>query len=90
MTKKEKKAFQDFMNQYSRFEKEAEDAFKKLQTLNKRETGTAWCSAQTNYEDLLKAGMNYGHLYNRYVEAEAKRDMLTRYGQMMADLGLWN
>jgi len=89
MTKKEKEAFQGFMNQYSRYEKEADEAFKELQTLNKNETGTAWCCAQTNYEDLLKAGKDYGYLYNRYVEAEAKQDILTRYGQMMADLGLW-
>lgn len=91
MTKKERKAFQEFMNQYTELEREANKAFSDLQELNRNEgTGHVWCCAETNYTDLLSCGKDYGYKFKKYVEAEAKKDLLTRYGQMLADLGFWD
>lgn len=91
MTTKEHIAIQKFMNKLTILNQEADDAFTKLQKLNKEEgSGKAWCCAEENYRDLLKCGKNYGYVYNKYVSAEAKKDLLREYGSMLADLGFWN
>lgn len=90
MTKKEREAIQDLINELSQLRDTADKAFNRLQDLNKTEgTGHRWCCAQTNAIDLLKCGKDYMYLYDKYVEAEAKSDMLTRLGSKMADLGFW-
>ena len=90
MRKEERKALQGFMNRYEELNKERDRYFKELQEENKKVTGTAWCCAKSNMEDLKKAGVTWAEShYERYVQLGAKIDLLGEYGSMLAELGFW-
>ena len=50
-------------------------------------TGTKWCSVRGAYEDLMEEGHNKTGFYQRYVEANAKMDLIVELGQKFANLG---
>ena len=91
MTKRERKALQEFMNKTCRYDADSDKVFKELQDLNQRMgTGHRWCSAEMNYKDLLSCGHDYGYLFKMYVALNAKKDLLKEYGSMLAELNFWN
>ena len=89
MTKAEKATLQEIMNGLTEYEKMRDEAFTFLQDRNQEVTGTAWCSALSNYKDLLAAGESYDYKYEIYVKASAKIEMLTKLGSALADLNFW-
>lgn len=90
MTKKEHEALQKLFNETGELRDIADQAFKRLQELNATEgTGTRWCCAKTNALDLLKCGKDYMYIYDKYVEANAKEDMLRELGRTLAELDFW-
>lgn len=90
MTKKEHAALQEFFNEMGEYDTAADIAFKRLQDLNAKEgTGHRWCCAAQNYRDLLSKGKDYTHIYDNYVEANGKRDVMMELGRTLAGLNFW-
>lgn len=90
MTKKEHDALQKLMNEMNELRDRSEQAFKRLQDLNAKDgTGKRWCCAKTNATDLLGCGKDYMYLYEEYVQANAKEDMLVELGHTLAELNFW-
>ena len=91
MTKREHKALQELVNKHSEYREKADRAFERLQDLNEKEgSGSRWCCAATNMEDLLAAGKDYVYLYTEYVENNAKADTLEwELGRTLAGLNFW-
>lgn len=90
MTKKEHEALQKLFNEINEQREEADKAFKELQNRNATEgTGKRWCCAKDNALDLLSCGKNYMRIYDRYVAASAKEDMLHELGRTLAELDFW-
>lgn len=90
MTKTERTAMQNFMNKYEEIRKEQDRIFNELQIENKSVNGNAWCCAETNAEELYKAGFKWAKgSYQRYVELRGQMDLLMQYGNMLAELNFW-
>lgn len=90
MRKNERAALQAHIDMMAQLEKDADEAFKKLQDLNGNiGTRHRWCCAKTNAVDLLKSGHDYMYLYDKYVQANAKYDLLLQLGSDLANLGFW-
>ena len=87
MTNKEREVLQKFIDNAVDYRRESTELFNKLEDLNKSEgTGCQWMSAKRNYEDLVRCGKDYGYLYAKYVEANAKCDLLIDLGLALAEL----
>ena len=81
---------QEHLNKMTELMEESDKAFKRLQDLNGSEgTGTRWCCAKTNALDLLGCGKDYMHIYDDYVKANAKLDLLREFGSTLAELNFW-
>lgn len=90
MTKNERTAMQKHMNLMTEVKAEKDKAFDELKRLNKEEgTGTAWCSAESNYKDLLSCDKDYTNIYEQYIGACAKEDLLRTFGQALASVDFW-
>lgn len=90
MTKKERAFLQETINLMSKYREIADENFRFLQDKNREENGSAWCSAETNYKDLLlNHGKDYTSEFARYTEATAMCDLLGKIGSGLADLGFW-
>lgn len=99
MTTVEKATLQKFVNQFSDLRDAADSAFKELQRLNKDTSGTAWCCAFYNYRDLVETSKKPGYtnhlaeaarkLYEQYVEANAKQDLMRDLMNELADMNFW-
>ena len=96
MTTKEREAVQTFFNQMTRIDNEADEAFKELQELNaKFGSGSRWCCAQINRDEILEhCKVEYiknraKFVYDNYVKAIGQRDLMSEFGQTVADLGFW-
>ena len=99
MTTKERKTIQNFVNRMTELRETADSAFKELQTLNKSVSGTAWCSAESNYKDIVECLSKPGcsphiadraqRLYEQYVGAEAQQILLQDLMTDLANIGFW-
>lgn len=89
MKKQERNFLQGLVNQITDNQKIADDAFKFLQEKNKEVTGTAWCSAEMNYKDLIKAGWDFTYKYELYVKAQGRIEMIMKLGSGLAELDFW-
>lgn len=90
MTKKERTALAQLWKKYEELTAEENRIFNYLQDRNRAVTGTAWCSAEANAEDLTTAGeKNAMGLYMRYVKLGAQIDIMREYGQTLANIDFW-
>lgn len=90
MTKREHEVLQARFNKLEYHREEMDKAFKQLQDLNANEgTGTRWCSAKQNAEDLKSCGKNYDHLYERYLIQGGMYEAILELGGDLANLGFW-
>lgn len=89
MKKQEREFLQGLVNQITDNRKIADDAFHFLQQKNKEVTGKTWCSAETNFKDLLKAGYDFTYKYELYVRAQGRIDTIITLGSGLAELGFW-
>ena len=90
MTKTEKQAMQKFFNRLGEIDKKRDEIFKRLQVENKRVNGNAWCCAQTNAEELLKAGCKWAeYSYEEYVKLGGQYDLMLQFGQELANIDFW-
>lgn len=99
MTTQERNTIQAFVNRFTDLRAEADAAFTELQKLNKDTSGKAWCCAYDNYKDLVETSKKPGYtrhlaegarkLYEQYVEANAKQDLMRDLMTELADIGFW-
>ena len=96
MTTREHETIQRFFNRMSEFEAEQDKCFKELQEINATfGDGNRWCSAEHNLEMLAKTAtdsLEYRRaktIYEKYLKAGAKHDLLMELGAGLADLNFW-
>ncbi len=90
MTKKERRALQDFMNQESELTKERDRIFKELQDMSRAAGMVVYCCAESNAKQLTELGDKRANwLYENYLRACAQLDLLMNYGSMLAELNFW-
>lgn len=90
MTKKERRALQDFMSQCQELNKEHDRIFKELQDMSKDAGMVVYCSAESNAKQLTELGITRAKwLYENYIKIGAQLDLLTNYGSMLAELNFW-
>ena len=93
MTKKEHEAIQKEFNRIEEIRQKADEYFKMLQDKNGAITGTRWCSALNNYQDLAKADPDqegrYRHWYEEYLKYRAMEDAYMEFGSTLAEAGFW-
>lgn len=90
MTTTEKKALQNFFNNYSRLSDEKDKTFKEIQDEVRYTGETPSCSLQWNIEVLKKHKRPFAEtLYRRYIELDAKMDTMRDLGQVLADINFW-
>ena len=85
----EKQSLQRFVNQLSTIREESDKAFEFLQDRNGEINGKRWCSAETNYKELLAAGYDYTREYNKYIECQGKEDLMMDLMRELAELNFW-
>ena len=96
MTTREHETIQRFFNRMSEFEAEQDKCFKELQEMNATfGDGHRWCCAEYNLEMLAKtAPESLEHrraktIYEKYLKASAKHDLLMDLGAELAELRFW-
>ena len=95
MTKNEKQKLQTLFNTINGARKQQDHAFKCLQELNASLGNSKWCSAITNYKDIVKTTNDTSIIHKAdlliadYYEAEGKQDMLMALGGILAELNFW-
>lgn len=96
MTKNEKQKLQNLFNTINEVRKQSDQAFKGLQDLNASLGNSRWCSAITNYNDIVKTTNDVNIklkaelLIADYYEAEGKQNALMKLGETLAELNFWN
>ena len=94
MTNKERKAFQNFMNQMNAYSREVDEHREALTNMC-RENGLPTYSNPRSCRDMLltsdDATIRYlaNYEYDQYVKACGAVNLLDKYGAMLADLNFW-
>ena len=96
MTTKERQTLQKFFNRMTEFDIEQEEMLHNLMDLNQTYgDGSRWCSWKANLDGILENcedSIIRGRaetMYRRFLEAQAKEDLLMELGSDLADLGFW-
>lgn len=90
MTKTERTTMQNFFNRIGDIDNEMNNIFYELQKENKIVNGNAWCNAEANAEELVKAGVKWAKgRYQRYVELKGQYDLMLQFGQELANIDFW-
>ena len=87
MKRAEKEIMDAFFIEWEIYNRASNEAFKMLQDESREKTGTAFCSAYWNYKELLEHGHDRIGIYERYIESEAKKELIMEIGQKFANLG---
>lgn len=99
MTTKEHEKLQEFVNSLNKLNEEKDAAFKDLQYVNKALNGTAWCSAEENYKEIIKRErssnneyytMRASENYRKYLECTGKIEAIRDLMGVLSELKFWN
>lgn len=97
MTTKERTAVQALFNKWTELDNIRTETLHKLQQMNvEHGDGSRWCSWKGNLDgiiantepDSVERGRAFTQ-YERFIAATAQQDMLSKFGQEMANLGFW-
>lgn len=96
MTTKERTVLQNFFNQMETYRKIESETLEQLKDINEREgDGHRWCSWYENLEGIRKNSPSEymihkaERLYEEYLKAEGKYQLLCELGQDLAELSFW-
>lgn len=97
MTRNERAAVQKFINKISELDRISDETLETLKDMNEAHgDGHRWCSWKGNLDGLAKTldrddiiYRRAEYQYERFLKAEAQKDLIRSLGQDLADLGFW-
>ena len=97
MTTKERTTVQGFINKITELDNIIDETLQTLQDMNiEHGDGHRWCSWDGCLDGIAKyntrESIEYrraANVYRKFVEASAKRDLITSFGGELAELGFW-